>query len=334
MTKRLSTEAKPGLQDMDTCAHSMNKCSGTHTEPLRTVICNLSPADRELFTKWLVPTWGAPVEGYRHLKLVENIDKRREVQPILCRYLQEAHEDARRFFSETHPAPLDPRLGATVRLAHRSYPALVERLTLAGFFGEVVASAIAQVYAPHDKEWKLPALCFRAHEHLFRELIKAAQESRPSGRAVGRLGDDCIAFALDHEGRALTAVLLCEAKCSYTHRSASVTDGHKSLSKTSGLQMELFKIIQILRDRRPDGGIEWIRAIEHFRDSRKSINEDKYDLLTYAFGSSTSGTRLPVDKKHPAHTSNCSLVAAEINFVDLETFVKDLYQEAFPDAIA
>lgn len=244
----------------------------------------------------------------------------------------EAHQDARSFFSQAYPRTLDPRTNGILGRAHDSYPALVERLTLAGFFGEVVATAIAQIYDPHGRLWRIPALCFRYHDHLFRELVRAAESEREPGRAVGRLGDDCIAFSIDETGDALAAVLLCEAKCSYTHRAASVSEGQASLARTSRIQIEFFKIIQILRDRAQDGDANWIRAIEQFRDTRTSVIDSKYDLLTYVFGSPpASGTRIPTDRKI-AHDSPCDLVAVEVHLHELEMLAKGLYMEAFGHA--
>jgi hypothetical protein len=298
-------------------------------------LCPLSPAEKATVTNWLRPKWTrSSAPAYTHLQLIEDASKREAAKPIIERYLREAHDDALRFFSGSYVRTLDPRARDITSRAASSYPALVEDLTLAAFFGEVMAGLISELYEPHNLRWAIPVFCFRTHSNLFLELIRAAEDNRAVGRVFGRTGDDCLAFALNAERSSLSAVLLCEAKCSYTHRQRSIQDGHRNLSQRSILQLEFGQVIQILRDRSNPGDRDWVEAIETLRDTPSSTPSPKYDLLAYIFGTpSSAGTpRISPTTKHRAHTSATQLVAVESHLADIAPFIRTVYAGAFVNA--
>lgn len=293
-----------------------------------TSITDLSSHERQQLKSWLVAhhtTTGAP--SYSHIHITENRSNRETARPILLKYLKVAHEDARRYFRFAYRAPLDPRRAELFTQAHENYPVQVGDITLAGLFGEVFAALVAELYAPHSEQWLIPAFCFRAHSTVFAELIRAALKGTNPRATPGRLGDDCLAFAVD-SNNLITAVLAAEAKCSFTHRRQSINEGHKSLSERDALQLEYFRLIETLR---AGGGAthEWISAIEAFRDA---VDEaQKKDLLLYAYGTppKRSRTWISVNKKHRKHVSLTHLVSAEVCITELKNFILSAYRDAF-----
>src|SRR5262249_31487925 len=148
------------------------------------------------------------------------------------------------------------------------YPAHVESLTLAGFFGEAMSGLVAEVFGPHEKVWVVPAFCFRYHDSLFRELLGATIEERAVKRAFGRTGDDCLAFELDKTSGSLTAILVCEAKCSYTHSARLIKEGHEQLSRALLGQLDIGKVRKVLADRNDSLGRLWIDALINFANRK------------------------------------------------------------------
>lgn len=295
--------------------------------------CQFSGEDRKLLLRWLKPNWSkSAAPAYLHLRLDEDRALRCHVKPLVVKYVRAAHEDARTYFANAYGKTLDPRAAQTAFAAVRSYPAMVETLTLTGFFGEIMAGLIAELHGPHDRKWTVPVFCFRAHTNLFRELIMAAEEKRPVRRAVGRLGDDCVAFSANESGTELTAVLLCEAKCTRTHRRSMLLAGHETLSSIKLLvQIELFKIIEALKDRRGVDDERWIAAIQAFKDSPMTAS-NKLDMLAYTFGRKPrqADTWMSPSLKHSSHASGSPLAAVELHLEDVGNFISDVYTEAYP----
>jgi hypothetical protein len=289
-----------------------------------------SESDRQLLTDWLRPSWTSEAEGYIHVRIEEDRNKRDIVRPLLQKYLCEAHRDAREFFERAHGHSLDPRINAALESAYGLYPAFVERLSLAGMFGELLAGLVAEVHGPFSKQWFVPVFCFRYHDSIFRELLRAAATGSAPRRAIGRLGDDCLAFTFD--GRpAICMVLVCEAKCTHDHDRALITRGLQQLSETSVLQLEFLKIIQILKERRRQGDESWATEIMTFRDSILGQDKTRSDMLVYAHGRRPARASTWIDPrvKDAAHSSSADLAAAEVYIEDISDFIETIYAETF-----
>lgn len=291
---------------------------------------SFSPAETALLRRWLTVV-NTQNLSYHHLHLTEDLALRNQVQPLILRYITSAHEDAVAYFRNSFSKSQDPR-----NLTHRAaaldkYPRFCEELTVKGFFGEILAGLVAELYGPHGMQWVVPAFCFRFHQNVFTELKRAFDQSRPVKRAVGRLGDDCVAFHLDNND-AVDRVLACEAKCTGDHDSDLITDAHKKSSIDSIRILEINRITEVISERGTTDAKRWVEAIDEFRDSLRFNDSARYDLISYTYSQKPvrKGTWLDTRSPHPDYTSTKPLAAAEIFIDDVTTYIADIYKAAYP----
>lgn len=294
-------------------------------------LCNFTATERAILTSWLRPALSSSTPNYFHVHISEDITERENARPLVQRYLTIAHADAISYFRRFYSLNFDPRGSAILDAALANYPAEVERLTLAGFFGEVMASLVAELVRFHSLSWLVPALCFRHHATLFRQLMGSASRSEPPKRSLGRTGDDCVGFAVDSSGSKLEHILLCEAKCSYDHNPSLIADGHKQLSDTALAQLELFRITTILQDRNDATAQAWLTAIGDLVNRKATVSDLRYDFFFYAYGRppKQSTTWLSPSSPHANHGGKHPLIASEAHFSGCEVFVRTIYREAF-----
>ena len=117
-------------------------------------------SELSLLKKWLAVSHSKS-NRYHHLHLVEDSNFRQAAAPLLARYLKSAHKDARQYFQASFSRSADARAKALRYHAMNMYPAACDALTVKGFFGEVIAGFVAEVYQPHNYQWLVPAFCFR-----------------------------------------------------------------------------------------------------------------------------------------------------------------------------
>jgi len=293
-------------------------------------VAAFSAPELALLQRWLKVTHQRSA-NYHHLHLVEDPGLRASVQPLLLRYIRSAHADAVSYFRATFSKSLDPRNIAFVTAAQPLYPAACEELTLKGFFGEIISGLVAELYQPHNLSWLVPTFCFRFHEHIFTELKRAADTSRPPKRSPGRLGDDCIAFHFV-DGVGIDRLLACEAKCTGKHDSGLVAAAHEKMSGESIRIIEIGRITQILADQNTPQATHWIALIDAFRDSIYFTDSARDDLIAYTYSQKPklNPTWLRPNKPHPKYKATKRLAAAEVNIDDLTTFIKAIYTAAYP----
>jgi len=287
----------------------------------------LTASDIAVIRGWLVPTLTAS-PGYTHIQLVEDFAQRPFGEPILVRYIEQAHRDSREYFERAFVSTLDPR--GIARTALTNYPRKIEEVVRTGLFGEILAGLVAEVYGSQNA-WFVPAFCFRCHDDPFKALMKSYETGDSLRRSPGRLGDDCLAFSIETDGETISQVLECEAKCTWTHDDRLIAHGHTQLSESSELRLELHKVIQVLHDHGSPESISWELAVMAFRDTRNSLVNRKVDMLVYTHGTKArSGTRMNPRSKHANHKAARALVAVELHVEALRTKIAELYEAAYP----
>src|SRR5690348_6281052 len=110
------------------------------------------------FVSWLRDTPSeSGDEKYRHRLLTEYHNKREEIFDELRLYVQNAHEDARRYLREVFENTLDPFATSPSFDPAEGYPELLHMQTLKGYFGEIFAGLIAEYFSPFGVDgWKVP----------------------------------------------------------------------------------------------------------------------------------------------------------------------------------
>jgi hypothetical protein len=256
----------------------------------------------------------------------------------LIAYAQEALDDARKRIRkgfEDHLSPFsDPADDPAA-----NYPAMLNRITLQGYFGETLAGLAVEHFGAFGKtDWHVPAFLFRMHEAEFQHLDlinerlamgkmhdpDAVKERRP-----GRTGDDAIAFRIDDQGR-ITHVLTLEAKCLARSNAATIAEAHGKLSSGQLKPPGVRELISLLSEYDTEEAKEWrLRLLEYyFKDVAAA---KRWDGLCYAVGNrpkvpATRVAWLPHDAPHAGYTSTRLLEAMEVQFEDLDGVVDALYR--------
>src|SRR5207247_2518782 len=155
----------------------------------------------------------------------------------LLPYIDEALEDARRRLRRGFEDALSPFNDPASDPA-ANYPAVLNRITLQGYFGETLAVlAVEHWGAVGHADWAAPALLFRLHDTEFQHLELINQRLRDglahdpdavADRRPGRTGDDALAFRKDAAG-IITDVLTLEAKCLAQNNNATIQEAHEKL---------------------------------------------------------------------------------------------------------
>lgn len=284
---------------------------------------------------WLVPTQSQNATYY-HLHLLENKANRRAILPILARYARDAHSDSVAEIRRITVGRLDTRQTSQRDQVLAAYPNACTDTTLKGYFGELMAGLVAEAFSPKGEAWHVPAFLFHTHDLLFQELIRFVHVRDHVRQVVGHSGADCLAFSTTGNTASITRVLICEAKCSSTHRSDLIVDAFESLNSgtTESAQVSLVRIIDALHRRATPVARTWIGRLEHFKDSGSMTDQSRDDLLTYVYGTRprTAGARrIAQDAPNSAYTARRRLTATELSLdADVTALVRDVYRMAFP----
>src|SRR5438132_1295292 len=185
---------------------------------------------------------------YEHVLGRENHSGRASVLSRLQVLFSEAHADARERLRRLVGGTLDPLGEVDARDPADGYPEKLHIQTLKGYFGEVLASLVAENLDPfgHD-DWEVPAHLFRFHLVEFQQLEMMNQTGDAAELRPGRTGDDCLAFRRNDDGD-IVAALFCEAKCTKSHRSNLIDDAHEKSSLPNLLPVDLLRLIEVLSD--------------------------------------------------------------------------------------
>ncbi len=288
---------------------------------------------------WLVNQPLSCVNGNYRLRLWrENRACLVRVQVELKAYIEEAFNDARSRMRGGFEQSLSPFTDPDMDPA-ANFPALLHRITLQGYFGEILAAIAVEHWGAHGHtDWVVPAFLFRLHDVEFQHLELINERLRqggthdpdaPSERRPGRTGDDGLAFRMNGENT-ITDVLTIEAKCLAQNKPEKITEAHEKLSAGTKRPPGVRELVNILSQYDTPDAQKWYEGLLKLWQSGYQV-ATRHDAVGYACGHSpVRGDRLawlPVDQPHPAYNASRKLEAFEFQLEDLLTVVNTLYRQ-------
>jgi hypothetical protein len=197
-----------------------------------------------------------------------------------------------------------------------------------GYFGEVFAGVVCENFAPlGETRWKVPAHLFRFHLEAFRYLEQIRRDDALRERQVfGRTGDDCLAFALDENGK-ITRSMFCEAKCLTQHDKRKVDEAHEKLSNAVILPLDRQQLIDVLSDSDDPGAAIWVEALRKLRFQANDPEYERCNLVCYICGNPPvkGETWIPKESPHPKYEGDHRLEAVEVYIRRVRQLVKEVY---------
>jgi hypothetical protein len=287
--------------------------------------------------KWLKNTTQKSVDGkYYHRLLEEDLAIRADIVNELQCLVHTAHEDSRQKLRKIVgiSASLDPLeeegTPGSDECSIDDFPRCLDRTTLKGYFGEIMAAVIAENFNSFDEDWQVVAFPFRSHQMAYHAFEKIRQEGGTAPTIIGRFGDDMLAFQRDRQNK-ITHVLFCEAKCTARHDSTLIADAHQKSSDRKIIPVDYFVLIDILQDCPTPGSDEesWIHSIRNLWFSTKNTSHERCDLVSYICGLPpvrASTVIIPKSTPHEKYTVQRRLEAVEIHLHDVNGLVEEVYQ--------
>ena len=291
-----------------------------------------------LLDAWLVnQSFDVTHRHYRLRLWSENPTGLAAIRTELIAYLDEALDDARQRlrcgFEDNLSSFNDP---ATDPAAN--FPALLNRITLQGYFGETLAAIAVEHWGAHGTtDWMVPAFLFRLHNEEFQHLETINERlltgetydpDRIEERRPGRTGDDGLAFRIDDENT-ITDVLTLEAKCLSRNDNEKIEDAHRKLAGGSRRPSGVRELINILAEYDTPEAQAWHEALLKLWSGGYLV-ATRYDSIAYICGHAPRrGGRiawLPTDAPHPEYTVQRNLEGMEFHFDDLHAIIDALYR--------
>lgn len=278
--------------------------------------------------KWLSDKLSTSADKrYRHRLLTEVASVRDDVIALLRELAREAHEDAKRHLRALAQETLDPLPLETSFDPAEGYPELLPMQTLMGYFGELMAGVVAELFDPNGEHWEVPCFLFRFHQAAFDALERARQSGDPIKLVVGRLGDDCLAF--QRNGDRIGKTLVCEAKCLAAHNKDKLADAHEKASEKVPVPVSIRQVIEVLRSSpRPDA-TEWVRVLRTLWLSSPPPREYvRCDLVMYICGNKpkTAPTWIDRTSPHEEYSGGRLLESVELHLPDVRGLVEAVYK--------
>lgn len=291
-----------------------------------------------LLADWLVEQVLNGSHGTYRLRLWrESRSALRALEPELRLYLDEAFDDARQRIRHGFEDSLSPFANEVLDPA-ANYPALLHRVTLQGYLGEILAVVAVEHWGAHGyNDWRIPAFLFRFHEQEFQHLelinerLRTGQLHDPdqdAERRPGRTGDDGIAFRIDGNSE-ITDVLTIEAKCLTRNNPGKIEEAHKKLASGGRLPPGIRELINLLDDYDTSAANVWREALLRLRQ-QGYLTARRWDAVAYLCGNiPQQGDRIawmPVGQPHPAYTVSRNLEGMEFQFSDLGGLITTIYR--------
>lgn len=269
----------------------------------------------------------------------ENPSGLADIRAELLEYFDEAFEDARKRIRRGFEDDLSPFANSSGDPA-ANYPALLHRITLQGYFGEVLTALTVENLGAHGHtDWIVPAFLFRLHDQEFQHLEEinvrlASGETYDSDaeaeRRPGRTGDDGLAFRI-RDDNTITDILTLEAKCLATSNSSKIEEAYQKLSNGIARPSGVRELINILDEYHTPESQRWQEALlrlwkNGYRDATR------YDGVGYVCGNRPArGGRiswLPTDEPHPVYTVQRNLEGMEFQLENLTVLIDVLFRGA------
>lgn len=266
---------------------------------------------------------GVDAASYRHRLYSEKPNARIQSTQLINDLVFNAHSDAIDHLNRLIGNSLDP-IQSEQPVASTFYPHGLPLATKKGYFGELLAGAIAENFSPLGVNWKVPAYLFRFHTVAFQTLESLRNEEEINA-IPGRTGDDCIAFSRDEHGT-IRKCLFCEAKCTGSHDSSMISEAHEQISSSKKLPVDLMRLKEILVGRSDEESRTWSEAIQELY-LKLPTDYERCDFIAYVYG------QKPILKKawisclnpHPKYIGGRRLEVAEIYLSGLDSMVQTVY---------
>jgi hypothetical protein len=257
----------------------------------------------------------------------------------LIAYVEEAFDDARRRIRRGFEDNLSPFRDAPNDPA-ANYPSLLHRITLQGYFGELLAVLAVEHWGAHGHmDWRVPAFLFRMHEVEFQHLDSINERLRlsstydpdlPMEIRPGRTGDDALAFRINLENT-ITDILVLEAKCVTRNNSTEIKEAHQKLSSSGSLPSGVRELISLLSEYNSPEAQSWQEALLNLWRARSRI-AIRHDSVAYACGQRPRRAGrvswMPTEAPHPDYSVDRNLEGMEFQFEDLTTVVDSVFHRA------
>ncbi len=252
-------------------------------------------------------------------------------------YIDEAFGDARRRLRRGFEDTLSPFNDPASDPA-ANYPSLLHRVTLQGYFGEILAVLAVEHWGAHGQtDWVVPAFLFRLHDQEFQHLELINEKLRsgethypdaPEERRPGRTGDDGLAFRMNAKN-IITEMLTLEAKCLARNNNDRIEEAHQKLASGGPRPSGVRELVNLLSEYDTTEAKTWQEAL--LRLWQGGYHQVKrLDGIAYACGHSPArGQRiawLPADKPHSAYTVRRNLEGMEFQFEEITTLIDTLFK--------
>lgn len=295
----------------------------------------LTPA---LLEAWLIDQrQQVPHDRYRLRLWREDRTGLAAIRQELVAYIDEAFDDARRRLRRGFEDDLSPFCDPPSDPA-ANFPALLNRVTLQGYFGETLAVMAVEHWGAHGAiDWVVPAFLFRLHDQEFQHLeainlsLQAGEAYDPdqvAERRPGRTGDDGLAFRINGDST-ITDVLTLEAKCLARNNNAKIEEAHQKLAAGTLRPSGVRELINLLSEYDTPEAQAWQEALLKLWRGGYQVAV-RHDGVAYACGHiPRRGERdawMPVDAPHPHYTAGRRLEGMEFHFEDLTGIVDALYR--------
>jgi hypothetical protein len=282
-------------------------------------------SDSKFLQKWLKGA-RTPSPRYHHVKYVEIDGARADIIAELRSHVNAAHGDAIKHVIELiGDNALEPT-SLKARSLKSVYPSGCHDSVLKGYFGEFMAGFVAEQGTPLGTEgWQVPAYLFRFHDLQFQHLDQWLQTGATATPLPGRSGDDCLAFKIGEHDR-IVAVLVCESKCTSSHRSEAIVDAHKSVSRLNEQPTSIMQLIEVLQDKHDDAGAkDWV---ERLRRLLLGARFERCDCVFYICGEFPKKKAAWMDpmRPHKDYSGGRRLEATEVHLADLDALIDLVYR--------
>lgn len=277
---------------------------------------------------WLSATVTASAGGrYRHKLVTERPGGRAAFLNELRSLVDKEHEDVRRHLRAVAGVDLDP-FGSTGSDPAAGYPRRLHLNNLKGYFGEILAGLVAENFPPFGHSWQVPAYLFRFDIAGINELLRLGGGRAEPKPVPGRLGDDCLAFERDGNGR-IVRCLVSEAKCTSGHDTDMIKGVHLKLSDPRLKPIDILRLIEILRERQGSEAHQWVASLRELWGRDDLEDFERVDHAHYICGQTpkTRKSWILSERPHAAYTGGRSLEAVEMHFGDVEALVRAAYAE-------
>ena len=288
---------------------------------------------------WLVDQHLANTNpGYNIRVWRENRAGLAAIQREFIAYINEALDDARtrirRGFEDDLSPFSDPQNDPAA-----NYPALLHRVTLQGYFGEMLGVMAVEHWGAHGhRDWVVPAFLFRLHSQEFQHLDTINQRliageghnpDLPAEQRPGRTGDDGLAFRINADHN-ITDILTIEAKCLTRNNNDEIEDAHRKLATGPLRPSGISELINLLDDYDTPEAKTWQQALLSLYKGGYQ-HAVRYDAIAYACGQIPRRpvgrvAWMPIDAPHQAYTVNRGLESMEFQLDDLNTVVDILFR--------